>query len=448
MKTTLLIRGKAISTIDLLRALLSLGFGAFIVIFHLTSIALLAWLFAAVLFIDGLGDIVLELRLRLDRSHLFIGLGDMALAIVTFVDHQLTLGLLVLAGAAFALLQGVGGLWRSLRHPDASQRGAILWTRAIGGVIAAVALLVLARYLVIIAFFLLGIYLIFDGGARLWRMFAPATLAHPLTALTAQMRNDSDVIPAEGLRAVVFLRRNGAMGLGHVGWAFEWPTGWFNAGSVENVSGKAFARPADMDFWTLHTLDPVSAMQRQLVPYDEYKIFTITAPLPLEAWEAVVWVSRTPYSVVRHNCADCVYDVLRTYGLAGMVDTAQLNAPKNWYDALPATSILIADDPNIAIRPQALRKLLPGAPTDILLHIHPGEQGIAPVWRLEGGRVWYVIGQKAEIIAQNILTAGRAIRDAIIRRRAEAGTADDREAVTVTPQRTRSPRHSRTPVKR
>ncbi len=445
MKTTLIIRGRAISTIDLARALLSFGFGAFMLIFHLTSILIISWGLAALLFIDGALDLLLELRLRLDRSHIWIGLGDMALGIITFLNSRLTVGLLVLAAAGFELLQGVGGLWRSLRQPDTSQRGAATWVRAVGSVFFAVALLLLAKFLVILAYVALGIYLLFDGGSRLWRIFAPGPVHSASSEMLTQLENDSDIIPSDGLRAVVFLRRNGAMGLGHVGWAFEWRTGWFNAGSVENVSGRAFARPDVMDFWTLHTLDPVSAMQRQLEPYDEYKIFTVTAPNPRDAWGAVVWVSRTPYSVVRHNCADCVYDVLRTYGLPGMVDTAQLNAPKDWYDALPATTIPIAVDPNIAVRPQALARLLPGAPTYIALHIHPSEQGIPPAWRLEGGRVWYVASQKIEIVVQSIVAVLRTARAAILRRRATAAEP----SATVPPMttaRARPPRRERTPV--
>ena len=63
--------------------------------------------------------------------------------------------------------------------------------------------------------------------------------------------------------AVVFVRRTGARGLGHVGWAFECGDGTFDAGSVENPRHSLRTSPHDMGFWTIRTHDPIKPMRKR-----------------------------------------------------------------------------------------------------------------------------------------------------------------------------------------
>jgi hypothetical protein len=209
-------------------------------------------------------------------------------------------------------------------------------------------------------------------------------------------------------RAVVFVRRSGAKGLGHVGWAFEWKTGWFNTGSVENRSNAAFAAPDKMDFWTTHSLQPVATMLQQPPGYDEFKVFHVANPHPKDAWKTVVWISRQPYSVVRRNCSDCVFDVLRAYGVADLVDTAQENVPSRWYDALPAQSYPIVDETAIPLDPSRAEALARLPVQEVKLRIPPRIKAVPPPWRARGGRAWYEVRQRAHRLSARTHTYVRS----------------------------------------
>jgi hypothetical protein len=234
------------------------------------------------------------------------------------------------------------------------------------------------------------------------------------------------------LRAVVFVRRSGAMGLGHVGWAFEWKTGWFNAGSVENIAGAARAAPKDMDFWSSHSLDPVACMLAQEIPYDAYKVFTVAEPQPKDAWKAVVWLSRRPYSVVRRNCADCAYDVLRSFGVRTLIDTARVNVPNDWYDWLPGPSYPIGDYQVIPLRPGREDARARLGKREIKLTIPARIQASPPPWHARGGRVWYELRANIDRLTT---IARRFIRRVRERIRRDLGGVDDAS----TNQRERQP---------
>ena len=118
---------------------------------------------------------------------------------------------------------------------------------------------------------LVGLYALCDGlyllakGLRL--RFAPSpSLTPALRFFPEDLLDLPDELPATTRRAVVFVRRSGANGLGHIGWAFEWHNGWFHAGSVENPAGKISAKPPDMGFWAAHTLEPVALMRNKATP--------------------------------------------------------------------------------------------------------------------------------------------------------------------------------------
>jgi hypothetical protein len=178
-------------------------------------------------------------------------------------------------------------------------------------------------------------------------LYILALIIFPSEILTFKFLDD---IPPTTRRAVVFVRRLGANGLGHIGWAFEWNNGWFNTGSVENKTNNPFAKPEEMGFWTAHTLDPIATMRRQNSTYDEFKLFHISQPLPKEAWRTAIWESWQPYYALRHNCNDVVYDILRAFGASELVEPAEQHVPNDWFDALLGPSYKIAEHPIIPLR--------------------------------------------------------------------------------------------------
>jgi short repeat uncharacterized protein DUF308 len=194
-------------------------------------------------------------------------------------------------------------------------------------------------------------------------------------------------LPPTTRRALVFVRYAGAYGLGHVGWAFEWNNGWFNVGSLENEQGNPFASPQEMGFWCAHTLDPSGAMQKRGMTYDAYKVLYVTRPRPKEAWRTVIWESRQPYTVVRHNCSDVVYDILRAYGTSGLLDPVEEPAPNDWYDVLPGRSYRMADYPTIPLHLHLMAKH-ELASREIMLTIPARVQATPPPWRVDGLRFW------------------------------------------------------------
>lgn len=204
-------------------------------------------------------------------------------------------------------------------------------------------------------------------------------------------------------RAVVFVRRTSAEGLGHIAWAFEWMNGWFNVGSVENFKSIPFANPQDMDFWCMHTLDPVATMERQERSYDEYKLFFVTQPHPKDAWNTVVWESHQPYSFVHHNCCDVTYEVLRTYGCTEILDPAWESIPNDWYDALPGISYAVTSSVAIPARlPRQSQR--DSAIHEIALSIPSRMQGTPPPWLKHRWRAWEELNLMWEMMVGHVQT--------------------------------------------
>ena len=194
-------------------------------------------------------------------------------------------------------------------------------------------------------------------------------------------------LPPTTRRAIIFVRYAGAHGLGHVGWAFEWNNGWFNVGALENEEGTPFTRPQEMGFWCAHTLSPIEDVQMRGMGYDAYKVLYVRRPRPKEAWRTVIWESRQPYAVLRHNCSDVVYDILRSYGTSGLLDPVEEMAPNDWYDTLPGRSYLIADYPTIPLHVHQMSKRALST-REILLTIPARVQVTPPPWRVQGWRAW------------------------------------------------------------
>ena len=107
----------------------------------------------------------------------------------------------------------------------------------------------------------IGLYLLFDGVTYLF------TAGQGRTSPTARARDSwrgrhtHGDPSAEGTACAPWrCRHSGAMGMGHAGWAFEWPNGWFNCGLVEEPLGAAYTPAGKADFWTANTEDPVATM--------------------------------------------------------------------------------------------------------------------------------------------------------------------------------------------
>src|SRR5713101_4264138 len=245
-----------------------------------------------------------------------------------------------------------------------------------------------------------GLYLLVRG---LLLRFEPSVIIAKKLAVPEGIPDLPADLPPTTRRAIAFVRHPGANGLGHIGWAFEWKNGWFNAGSVENQAGKAFVKARDMGFWSMHTLDPIGAMQKQLITYDEYKVYYVTQPRPRDAWKTIIWESRQSYSVLRHNCNDVAYDILRAYGVTELLDPVEGLVPNDWYDAQPGPNYIIEETPTIPIHLHLMSKR-ELARKEIMLTIPPHIQGTPPSWRVNGWRAWYELNYTLDKMIKDVRT--------------------------------------------
>jgi uncharacterized membrane protein HdeD (DUF308 family) len=383
---------------DMVRGIISLIFAIFFFTLQLRSLHVLTLLIGPYLIVDaGLRFffVLTGRRPSLRKTaDIVLDVGSVILGILCLVVPHVTLALFIYLVAVRILIKGVETLWQA-----GHDRGTVAGTSWLYGgamIVGSLVLIAIPTLAQIVLVLILGGYALFDGifmvARGLLMRFSPERYLalHP-----HETEHPADIpadLPPGTRRAIVFVRRKGASGLGHISWAFEWTNGWFNAGSVENFGGKPIARPEEMDFWSWHTLDPIGAMQRQPIPYDEYKVFYVTAPQPKTAWKTVVWESRTPYIVVRHNCVDVAYDVLRAHGVAELLDPAQEIAPNDWYDTLPGNSYRIADLPTIPLHLHRM-STRPLPTKEITLAIPAHVEGLAPTWRLHERRAWDELAQ-------------------------------------------------------
>src|SRR6266496_901996 len=266
---------------------------------------------------------------------------------------------------------------------------------------------------------LFGLAIILEDNARSFTflLFTPSFVIARKFAIPEGIPDLPADLPPTTRRAIVFVRHPGANGLGHIGWAFEWNNGWFNAGSVENQAGKPFVKPQDMGFWSVHTLDPIGAMQKQAITYDEYKVFYVTQPHPKDAWKTVIWESRQPYSVLRHNCNDVAYDILRAYGVSELLDPVEGLVPNDWYDAQPGPSYIIQETPRIPVHLHLMSKR-ELARKEIMLTIPTHIQGTPPSWRVNGWRAWYELNYTLDKMIKDVRTLFVSMGKLVTRRQA------------------------------
>jgi uncharacterized membrane protein HdeD (DUF308 family) len=379
---------------EVIRGVLTIAFG---LLFIFIDVRFFIYILGIYLIIDGSLDMYKVITGKRDPNRKVLSsigsISSIVLGLMSLVFHVFTIFFLLLVIAVRIIISIIRAIIdaRRSRGPYAG----VIWLY--GGLLVLSGLVlflfpvhrffftrIFLRYFIIVYALCDGFYLLVRG---LLLRFAPAVY----TRLTFQVPESQLEIPVDlsptVRRAIVFVRRPGANGLGHIAWAFEWHNGWFNAGSVENATGKPYARPEEMGFWAMHTLNPIAAMQKQSSTYDEYKIFYVSLPHPKEAWRTVVWESRQPYFALRHNCNDAAYDVLRAYGATELLDPAQEHVPNDWYDALPGRSYTIAEHPVIPVqlRKMSQREL---ATREIELTIPPHVKGAPPPWRMRGWRAW------------------------------------------------------------
>lgn len=124
--------------------------------------------------------------------------------------------------------------------------------------------------------------------------------------------------------AFVFLKRDGAANLGHVGACFQLPDLTYYCFATENPSGRANV-PADMKgFW----LEKVANDQNQVIAlfrakrYTDWKRLDVENANPEKAVEMMVKRSKEDYNIVSRNCENDVYDVLHDDGGYGITADA------------------------------------------------------------------------------------------------------------------------------
>lgn len=396
---------------EVLRGLLALLFGVLYLTLQGLVYALISTL-GVYLLCDGALDLyhaVAGKGVPPRHTHVYVGgcvsiiIGLLSLAVPTAT--LFLSGIFVAIRIIFRGLQVIGEVRRA-QGKDSGFR----WLYAIllilfGSVLLLPPMLALITRVLVI---FVGIYAFGDGLYLLIRGillgFAPSTFTSLIHRASQRELDIPMTLPATTRRAMVFVRRSGAAGLGHIGWAFEWRNGWFNTGSVENRSFHAVAPPELADFWTAHTVNPLASIQKFGKGYDEYKIFSVVKPHPKNAWRIVVWISHLPYRVFRRNCVDTTYDVLRAYGIIDLPDPATAYAPNDWYDSLAGPSYAIAINPTVPthILRQSQRPLPTG---EIQLKIPPGLSGAAPPWRETGLRGLAELGMSWTKMAHDVRTS-------------------------------------------
>jgi uncharacterized membrane protein HdeD (DUF308 family) len=411
---------------EVTRGLVNIIFGSLLITHRDFTLRILIYALGIYLIIDGVLDIYKIVTGRRDTQRKFtnylFGIISIVLGLISFVDPLSTIFLIVAVIAVRIIFRGVRVIIDARRSRRKYE--GLTWLFGILLMLFGLAIFLIENFW----YFTLGLVIIFivayafcDGLYLLVRglilRFAPSlVIAKKLEAPEGIPDLPAD-LPPTTRRAIVFVRHPGANGLGHIGWAFEWNNGWFNAGSVENEKGKPFVKPQEMGFWSVHTLDPIGAMQKQILTYDEYKVYYVTYPHPKDAWKAVIWESRQPYSVLRHNCNDVAYDVLRAYGATELLDPVEGLVPNDWYDALPGPSYVIEERPTIPLHLHKMSKR-ELATTEIMLTIPPRIQGTPPPWRVNGWRAWQELNRTLDKMLRDVRTLFVSVGKRLAKRQA------------------------------
>lgn len=187
------------------------------------------------------------------------------------------------------------------------------------------------------------------------------------------------------MQAWVFVRFNGAQGLGHVGWAFQWDAGRAICGATENPSGGGLIGPvAAKDKGAWHSCIPLQDVLREFTrshvgcpAYDAVKVINVPAANPGNAWNTMSWCEQQDYWVTGiprgRNCMDDAFDVLTALGLPNLPWPTTNPAPNGWFAAMPGTQMSL----------QGMERALEIGGT-LESFAMPEAHPVKPVWRVEG----------------------------------------------------------------
>ncbi len=409
---------------EVIRGVVTIIFSLFLLFFSHFTLRVLIYALGTYLVIDGILDIYNVATGKRDNRRKFVnylvGIASLGLGLISFVSPQMTVFFIIAVIAVRIIFRGVRVIIDARRSQQ--QYEGLTWFFGILLLLFGLAIFLtesfrtLTLFIVVIFIFVYvlcdGLYLLVRG---LLLRFRSTDIITKKLSVPEGMPDLPAQLPPTTRRAIVFVRHTGANGLGHIGWAFEWNNGWFNAGSVENEAGKPFAKPEEMGFWSAHTLNPIGAMQKQAIAYDEYKVFYVTQPHPKDAWKTVIWESRQPYSLVRHNCNDVAYDILRAYGVMELLDPVEGLVPNDWYDAQPGPSYVVEETPAIPIHLHKMSKR-ELALREIMLTIPSNIQGTPPPWRVDGWRAWYELNYTLDKMVRDVRTLFVSISERLTKR--------------------------------
>lgn len=394
---------------ELVRGLITFTFGLLFLTARSLAPRLFMYSLGTYLVIDGVLELYYERRKKsLSSLNAFDSVGSA----ISLIAGLLSLIFPIVALFLLAAIIAVRLIIRSLSQMRAARRASgrnasLLWVYSGVFVLLGLFLLLFPMLAITLLVVFLGSYMLIAGLSLLLRGLSLRFPSSSLPSLPPQPPQAppglSDDLSPSTRRAVVFVRRTAADGLGHIAWGFEWKNGWFNVGSIENIKSRPFANPEDMGFWSLHTLDPIATIQKREYPYDEYKLFFVAQPHPKDAWKTVIWESQQPYSFVHHNCSDVTYEILRTYGCTGLLDPAKEYIPNDWYDALPGASFAIETYPAIpvSLHRQSRRE---AATSEIALAIPPRMKGLPPPWQQRRWHTWEELTQVWEMMIGHLFT--------------------------------------------
>jgi uncharacterized membrane protein HdeD (DUF308 family) len=396
---------------ELARGIMAIALGLLLLMARPFAPRLLIYSLGAYLLIDGLLELY-SIRNRKIASQHRVSALDAAGGAASLLTGMLCLLFpnvtLVVLSSILGLRMIVDGL--SQMRVAKRARGdspAFLWISNSLSVLLGLVLLLFPSLVMTFLVLFLGSYLLVAGTYLLLRGLSLHFTARRLPTSHLQSSDAppglSDDLPPSTRRAIVFVRRPGANGLGHIGWGFEWRNGWFYVGSVENTGSKPFAKPEDMGFWCMQTLEPIATMQHREYPYDEYKLFFVAQPHPKGAWKTLIWESQEPYSFVHHNCCDVAYEVLRAYGCTEVLDPATEYIPNDWYDALAGPSYTIEEHPALPVsRYTPSRREI--ARREVAVVIPSRMKGSSPPWCMQGWRPWEELTLVWEMMLGHIRT--------------------------------------------
>ncbi len=397
---------------EVIRGVVNIIFGIILLTHMNFTVRILIYALGIYLIIDGALDIFKigtgKRETQRKFSNYLFGILSILLGLISFVSPVTTIIFIVAVIAVRIIIRGVRVIIDARRSRHKYE--GLTWLFGILLMLFGIAIFLgedLQYFTIVLIIVFIAVYAFCDGLYLLVRglllRFASSFVIAKKLAVPESIPDLPANLPPTTRRAIVFVRHPGANGLGHIGWAFEWKNGWFNAGSVENQAGRPFVSAQDMGFWSAHTLDPIGAMQKQLLTYDEYKVYYVTQPCPKDAWKTIIWESRQSYSVLRHNCNDVAYDILRAYGVTELLDPVEGLVPNDWYDAQPGPSYIIEETPVIPIHLHLMskRELLR---KEIMLTIPLHIQGTPPPWRVNGWRAWYELNYTLDKMIRDVQT--------------------------------------------